>query len=1026
MKIIKRLFLFICLFFVSFCFSSVDALYKTSSFSGKCSDIDIPASATSIYEVDDGVFNLSGITYGNYLSMHAGDSERGGYSNYLVDNNYVYYSTSKDKKTLIAYIPNYSTVIKDKDVLEVLKLEGLYDKSNLDCKNTYVSYATAVFYEDNSFDEENEFVLNKHILPFLTVKTLLVIIIFVLSFTILVLILSSNEKINKKRKFICVITILIILLSILFISFNNSFALNGSLDKVKNLKLISRTSDSFRIGFSKINKATSYDVCYKKSSSSNYTCKNTSSTSIVIKNLDSDTYYNYKVRAKSSSLIGPYSNVLSIKTYKKEGYYYYLNSNQKKVYNEIYNGVKSRKKVVDVTSYLSVKDFSNVYHYVRSDHPELFYMDVGYYYYYDNNGHVSGFEKYYNSTFKNYATNKKKFDKAVNNIVNKAKGYKSDYEKEQFVAYYLSKNVKYDYKVYNKYKKTNKWTNSLALTQSSYSALVSKKTFCAGYSSAFKYIMDRFSIDSYVIGGVGKRFGSSGEHAWNLVKLDDGYYNLDVTWIRKKSGGINLSYFNQKKTSFNSSHLRDKSDKIVPNAEGVLYLNFNGNNVINLKKNDSVILKGKSVKLKVKVDRKYTKKSKLKYKSSNSKIIKVNRRGKIKGIRAGSATIKVYTKDGIKASKKITVKNKVVCAKLGKTYYGKNGKKVRLRNYYKQCNPKCSIKGNTFYNNVGKPVSRDSYYSVCTGKCVSSGNRYYDKNGNLTSKTSFYKSCNPSCRKVGNNYYDKNGKPSSYEDYSISCFSKNGNFEVTFDSFGKERSSKEVAAGNVVQKPNNPLKKGYKFVGWYEDENYSKEYNFSSSVYDNLTLYAKWEKEEFNVKFNSNGGTIINDEKVLYNDEVSKPLDPVRDNYIFGGWYKDEELNEKFSFLTPITKNITLYAKWNTEDDNKVSVTYVPGDGREPFIVEINKGNKLDEYKINSDDDLIFDGWYLNSNKTEKYNYNDAVYEDIVLYGNWKTKDGNEALFVPDTSSKVQILIIIIGIAFIFIGLYYGIKKYKK
>ena len=1016
--------MFICLLFISFCFSSVDALYKTSNFSGKCSNENIPVSATSIYEVDDGIFNLSGTTYGNYLSMHKDDNEKGGYSNYLLDNNYVYYSTSKDKKTLIAYVPNYSTLIKDKDALEVLKLEGLYDKNNLNCNGTYVSYATAVFYEDSSLEDENEFILNKHILPFLTYKNLIIILIVSLSIVIIILVLSNHKNISKKRMIIYLLIIFALILSAMILTFSNSFALNGSLNKVTNLKLISNTSTSSRIGFSKVNKADNYDVCYKKSSSNNYTCKNTTSNSIVINNLDSDTYYNYKVRAKSSSLIGPYSNVLTVKTYKKDGYYYYLNSNQKTVYNEIYSGIKNRKKMVNVTPYLSIKDFGTVYHYVRADHPELFYMDVGYYYFYDNNNHVGGFEKYYNSTFNDYATNKRKFDKAVNNIVNKAKGYKSDYEKEQFVAYYLSKNVKYDYKAYNKYKKTNKWTDSLALTQSSYSALVNKKTFCAGYSSAFKYIMDTLNIDSYVIGGVGKRFGSSGEHAWNLVKLDDGYYNLDITWIRKKSGGINLTYFNQKKSSFNSGHLRDKSDRVAPSAEGVLYLNFNGNNVINLKNNDSIILKGKSKKLKVKVDRKYTKKSKLKYKSSNSKIIKVSRRGKIKALRVGTATIKVYTKDGIKASKKISVKNKVVCAKLGKTYYGKKGKKVRLSVYYKQCNPKCSIKTNVYYNNVGKPVSRDSYYSVCSGKCVSSGNRYYDKNGNMTSKTSFYKSCNPSCKKVGDNYYDINGKPSSYEDYSVSCYSKNGNFEVTFDSFGKDRSTESIRAGSVVQKPNTPSKRGYNFIGWYEDENYSKEYDFNSSVYDNITLYAKWEKEEFNVKFNSNGGSIIKDEKVLYNDEASKPLDPVKNNYIFGGWYKDEEFKTKYSFLTPVTKDLVLYAKWNTEEDNKVSITYVPGGSHEPFVVEIDKGSKLEASIVSSNDDLVFDKWYLDSKKTEEYNFDDLVYEDMVLYGKWKTKDGNDALFVPDTSSKAQMIIIVIGIVFVFIGLYYGIRKY--
>ena len=40
---------------------------------------------------------------------------------------------------------------------------------------------------------------------------------------------------------------------------------------------------------------------------------------------------------------------------------------------------------------------------------------------------------------------------------------------------------------------------------------------------------------------------------------------------------------------------------------------------------------------------------------------------------------------------------------------------------------------------------------------------------------------------------------------------------------------------------------------------------------------------------------------------VGKPVVPVREGYVFAGWYLDGELYE---FNTPVNSNIVLIAKW--------------------------------------------------------------------------------------------------------------------
>ena len=67
----------------------------------------------------------------------------------------------------------------------------------------------------------------------------------------------------------------------------------------------------------------------------------------------------------------------------------------------------------------------------------------------------------------------------------------------------------------------------------------------------------------------------------------------------------------------------------------------------------------------------------------------------------------------------------------------------------------------------------------------------------------------------------------------------------------------------------------------------------------------------YTVSFDSSGGTIVMDEKVLENHQVSKPDNPKKDGYDFEGWYLDNNL---FDFRTKITKDITLTAMWHKKE----------------------------------------------------------------------------------------------------------------
>lgn len=64
------------------------------------------------------------------------------------------------------------------------------------------------------------------------------------------------------------------------------------------------------------------------------------------------------------------------------------------------------------------------------------------------------------------------------------------------------------------------------------------------------------------------------------------------------------------------------------------------------------------------------------------------------------------------------------------------------------------------------------------------------------------------------------------------------------------------------------------------------------------------------VSFDSNGGSVVSAKQVVRNQTVAAPSDPVREGYLFKGWFTDEALQQPYDFTEPVTDSFTLYAGW--------------------------------------------------------------------------------------------------------------------
>lgn len=103
-------------------------------------------------------------------------------------------------------------------------------------------------------------------------------------------------------------------------------------------------------------------------------------------------------------------------------------------------------------------------------------------------------------------------------------------------------------------------------------------------------------------------------------------------------------------------------------------------------------------------------------------------------------------------------------------------------------------------------------------------------------------------------------------------------------------------------------REGYTLDGWYTAETGGTKISTNTVFDSDTTVYARWLKN-YIVTFMI-GDTEMSSEMVASGRTASKPADPTREGYVFGGWYTDEVCTSAYDFSTFVTEDLILYAKW--------------------------------------------------------------------------------------------------------------------
>mgnify|MGYP006336643591 FL=1 len=189
----------------------------------------------------------------------------------------------------------------------------------------------------------------------------------------------------------------------------------------------------------------------------------------------------------------------------------------------------------------------------------------------------------------------------------------------------------------------------------------------------------------------------------------------------------------------------------------------------------------------------------------------------------------------------------------------------------------------------------------------------------------------------------------------------------------------------------------------YEQTNGTQNQQWLSRADTTISLYLRY-TPEFTVTFESEGfDTVV--EYVAYKDYPTEtaPSEWRREGYTLVGWLASDN-NTVYSYdelmARPVTANVTYTAQWRQFvtvrfDTGQYSDLLYPIDA-----IEVSYGGSLALLPTpgwkNNAVAMAFDGWYLNSELTQRVTSDYVFYEDTTLYAKWSPKEDGYYVYFMD------------------------------
>lgn len=230
---------------------------------------------------------------------------------------------------------------------------------------------------------------------------------------------------------------------------------------------------------------------------------------------------------------------------------------------------------------------------------------------------------------------------------------------------------------------------------------------------------------------------------------------------------------------------------------------------------------------------------------------------------------------------------------------------------------------------------------------------------------------------------------------------------VTFNANGGSVSDtlKTVYYGQCYGALPTPVHANYTFIGWYTSSDggnlITAETLVSSLV--NITLYAHWTPNSFNVYFDANGGTVsVSSKSATFGNSLGALPTPNKANYDFTGWFTSDGRSINASFVPDSATNITLYAQWSPKS---FSVIFDANGGTVSVSSKsITFGNSLGTLPTPTRDYYNFTGWCDASGNSVSASTVPSSATNITLYAQWTLKPVSSWVKLADMPLGAQVI----------------------
>lgn len=217
----------------------------------------------------------------------------------------------------------------------------------------------------------------------------------------------------------------------------------------------------------------------------------------------------------------------------------------------------------------------------------------------------------------------------------------------------------------------------------------------------------------------------------------------------------------------------------------------------------------------------------------------------------------------------------------------------------------------------------------------------------------------------------------------VSCRKKYYQVTIDFDN-GEEVLKYDVKENDLVEKPNDPVKKSHEFSGFYSG---NKLYDFELKVTSDLNIKANWKQlEKFTITVNANNEEDVYTFKVSKNAKLETIPTPYKDGFEFIGWYVGSTLYDFDSLVVSNLEIEAIYFEIATNITHEVIFNY--NNELENVSYTIIKYNTVTEPQTPVKEGYKFLGWYTVDDN--KYNFDTKIINSFTLNAKWEKILTNE------------------------------------